>query len=210
MEVWKSDFLSDILSMYFCSIHSILERIMKKKQLEQINAIASSSPSGSFSDFVWETYMASNDIIGTCGWENRDITLKSFPWKLYALYMSVELQMCINNDGLLSLFYNNSLVKIKEVIKTMKSIGPEELGEYLDKALALVNEKFAWKNEQKSFLGHFRKKTDPVQFFAEIADKIGTLEKKVSDIIFEDEFYERLEKIWTEPTPEGSSVYFVI
>lgn len=168
---------------------------MNKRILEKIAQLEDIRPDDS-ENFVWDTFEKIDEIMAEDDWKHTAEILDHLPLRLQILYEIVQLQMCINNDGFFSLFYNNSLTEIKRLDKALKCIGPAELIGYFEGAFRMINEKFEWKNEDENFFGHLTPETDPDEYFGKTATRIDELEEGISEILFGDEFDQRLKNLW--------------
>ena len=142
--------------------------------------------------WTWKIWEDVQDIIKANEWESDEVVEK-LPEKVCVVYLLANLGETINNDGLLSVFYNETLYEIKRLRHAIKLSGSKELGDLFDKAFQLVKTKFTWTDEHANFNGHMEERVHPYEFFDEITDRTEEIENQISDILFHDEFDKLLE-----------------
>ena len=132
------------------------------------------------------------DIFAANGGKTEEV-IENLPEKIQTVFWLESLKGAIVHDGLLSVFYSESLYAIKRLRRALDSSGSTMAGDLFDEAFQLVKSKFTWSNEHINFISQRENNVLPYEFFSEIIDRTEEIEGQISDIVFVDEFDKHLE-----------------
>jgi len=136
-------------------------------------------------------------IIQKYGDEHEGVIIAALPDRVRFLYHVLWLQTTCMTDGLLSLFYNNSVFEIKRFLKIVKSAGLTDLTDLVEKALRVILTKFPMPSDESLT---FMEDSDaqPRDFFGDdIGNAIDVIENEIDDgLMSSDEFWDRVELAW--------------
>ncbi|MDL2243339.1 hypothetical protein LJB84_00640 [Bacteroidales bacterium OttesenSCG-928-J19] len=132
-----------------------------------------------------------NDII-TEYLEFSDEIIENLPDNIKLVYLIGELESAILYDGLLSIFYNNTLKEIERYEKAIQKTESKKLLQLFLKAKALVSKEYTLKQD-KTFLEAFPDK-DVYDFFSEsLIEIIENIEEKITELQDKGEYWNRIE-----------------
>jgi len=150
-------------------------------------------------NWTWKIWENVTNLFEANEWECDEV-IDNLPVKIQTIFLLEDLKSTINNDGLLSVFYNESLYAIKRLRHAIDLSGVKMAGNLFDKALRLVKSRFTWSNKHINFVDQMDGDVQPYEFFGEkITDRIEEIESQISDILFTDEFEKLLESYIKSP-----------
>ena len=140
-----------------------------------------------------------HEIMSKNEYEQVDEILDALPQHVRLVYHLVDLQSTVNNDSLLSLFYNHSVGENKRLMEYLKTMGFSDLAGLIEKAQQIILTKFPMPgDENQTFTEHKDPDIETYDYFGdEICQQIEEIEENdLQDLLWGDEFWERVREIW--------------
>jgi len=130
------------------------------------------------------------------GFEDIEEVINALPKHVRFVYLLLDLQSTIMNDGLLSVFYNKTASEVRQLLDTVKTAGMTELFDLLENARQLILTKFTWPNNGNILLAQFHGKRPYDAIGEEICEQIESIEQEVDGMFGDEKFWKRVEVIW--------------
>ena len=135
-------------------------------------------------EWTWKIYEHIQDVMEANKWESEEV-IENLSEKLRTIYLLTDLQSTILNDGFFSVFYNESLHKIKQLRRAIDLAGLKVAGDLYDEAFQLVKSKFTWTDEHTNCYSQI--KTDPREWFGdEITNRLEEIQDQICGIFFDE------------------------
>jgi len=139
------------------------------------------------------------NIIEVDEYKYMDEIIDVLPQHIRLVYLLMDLQITINGDTFLSLFYNHSVSQNKQLMEFLKTMGFSDLSGLIEKAQQIILSKFPLpEDENHTFTEHKDPDIDTYDYFGDaICQQIEEIEEnELQDLLWGDELWTRVRAIW--------------